>query len=69
MIEVNQEHCRVVRDSLLGERAVDEQTFASLSVLAERLERVRELGMDFSDVAFSPDVMKLRRHKSAVGVS
>jgi hypothetical protein len=69
MIEVNQDHCRIVRDSLLGDRVVDEQTFASLTILAERLERVRKLGMDFSDVSFSPDVLKLMRRKSAVGVS
>jgi hypothetical protein len=65
MIEVNQDHCRIVRDSMSGDRAVDEQTFASLTILAERLERVRKTGMDFSDVAFSPDARNLMRRTPA----
>ncbi|MHC4724092.1 MAG: hypothetical protein ACYS9V_07545 [Planctomycetota bacterium] len=31
-------HCRIVERSLNGKRSVDEQTFASIAVLNERLE-------------------------------
>jgi len=53
------EHCKVVKDGLDGNRVIDEQTFDSLAVLAERLEQVKKLGPAFSDVAFSEAVQKL----------
>ena len=53
-------HCRIVKRSLAGERAVDEQTFASVTILAERLERLRRRGENFGNVAFSPAVSTLR---------
>ena len=61
-------HYRTVEKTLSGERAVDEQTFASLAILAERLERLKKTDSIFSDIEFSPDVKKLSRRKSAVTV-
>ena len=55
------EHCKVVKDGLDGNRLIDEQTFDSLAVLTERLERVKKLGPVFSDVAFSKAVQKLTK--------
>ena len=66
---MNANHCQIVEQSLTGERAVDEQTFASLAVLNERLERLKNLDAVFGDVTFSPDVKKLSRQRSAVAVS
>jgi len=34
-------HCRIVAESLGGQRAVDEYTFGSLAVLSDRLERLK----------------------------
>jgi hypothetical protein len=68
MIGTDSNHCRIVAESLAGEREVDEQTLASLAVLDERLERVRKLDDVFSGVAFSDDVEKLRSTRNAVAV-
>ena len=62
------EHCRILKESLAGERAVNEQTFTSISVLGERLERLKKLDGIFEDVAFSPAVRKMARQKSAIAV-
>ena len=69
MIEVDLNHCQIVRDSLAGKRAVDEQTFASLTILTERLERLKKLGENFSDVVFSSAVEQMIKQKSTVVVS
>jgi len=58
----------IVGDGLCGQRAVDEQTFASVSILAERLERVRSLGKGFSEICFSPAVEELEKQKSAAAL-
>ena len=68
MIEVDTNHCQIVKRSLAGERAVDEQTFASLAILSERLERLKRLGKNFSDVTFSSAAEKLKGQKNAVAV-
>ncbi len=68
MIEVDSNHCQIVEKSLTGERAVDEQTFASLTILAERLQRLKNLDKIFSSVTFSPDVRELKAGKNAVAV-
>jgi hypothetical protein len=68
MLELYPDHCEVVKESLKGTRAIDEQTFASLEVLNDRLERVKKLGGKFTGVAFSPAVEQLRRKPSKVAV-
>jgi len=68
MIGTDSNHFKIVAESLAGERGVDEQTFASLTVLDERLERLRGLGGAFSSIGFSCDVEKLLRQKNAVAV-
>ena len=68
MIRADSNHCRIVAESLAGERKVDEQTFASLAILSERLERLKKLDEAFSGVAFSAAVEKLRSQKSTVTV-
>ncbi len=68
MIEGDWNHSQIVAGSLCGERDVDEQTFASLAVLSERLERLKELDIAFSEVEFSPAVKKLKSRQNAVAV-
>jgi hypothetical protein len=62
------DHCRIISRSLTGERATDEETFASLTILTERLERLKKLDNVFSDIDFSSDVKKLKGRKKAVPV-
>jgi hypothetical protein len=66
---MNANHCQIVEQSLTGERAVDEQTFASLAILNERLEHLKNLDGIFGHVMFSPDVKKLSRRRGTVAVS
>lgn len=68
MIGMESNHCRIVMDSITGERAADEQTFASLTILAERLEQLKKLDKIFGSVTFSPAVKKLARQKSTLAV-
>ena len=68
MIEADSNHCQIVTESLSGERAVDEQTFASLTILTDRLERLKKLGKIFDNVAFSPAVEKLKSRRNTVTV-
>ena len=56
----------IVKNSLDGNRRVDEQTFASIAILKERLQRVKKLGTPFSDINFSPDAKKLANQKKTV---
>jgi hypothetical protein len=62
------DHCRIVSRSLTGERAVDEETFASLTILSERLERLKKVDDVFSGIDFSSDVKKLKSRKNTVPV-
>lgn len=68
MIGMDSNHCQIVEQSIAGERDVDEQTFASLAILSERLDRVRKLDKVFSNVKFSPAVRKLSKQRNAVAV-
>ena len=69
MAELYSNHCQNVAKSLAGEREVDEQTFASLAILNERLEHLKRLDEAYSGVTFSSAVKKLQdRHNTmAVG--
>ena len=68
MIEVDSDYCQIVRDSIAGDRAVDEQTFASLTILTERLERLKKLEKKFSNITFSSAVKKLASQHDAVAI-
>ena len=68
MIESDSNHCQIVGNSLTGDRAVDEQTFASLEILSERLGRLKNNDKIFDGVTFSPEVMELKARNRAVAV-
>jgi len=63
------DHCRIVGRSLAGERPVDEKTYASVAILAERLERLQHSGGLFAGVEFSPDAEALRQRAAVVTLS
>jgi hypothetical protein len=69
MIGTESDHFKVVAGSLVGEREVDERTFASLAILGERLERLKKIDETLSGIEFSPAVVELqsRRRTMAVG--
>jgi len=69
MTEMDSNHCKIVEKSLTGERAVDEKTFASLEILGERLQHLKNIDKIYDGVTFSPDVMELKSQKKAVAVS
>jgi len=68
MIGMDSNHCRIVAGSLVGEREVDERTFASLAILGEQLERLKEIDETYSGIEFSPDVQKLQSQKKSIAV-
>ncbi len=53
-------HYRIVRESVAGDRPVDEQTCASVAILAERLERLKQSSSLFAGVTFSRHVKGLK---------
>lgn len=53
-------YCQIVARTLAGERPFDEQSQASVAVLAERLERLKSHGGLFADVEFSPYLQQLQ---------
>jgi len=69
MTEMESNYFQIVEKSISGERAIDEQTFASLEILGERLERLRDLDPVFGGVTFSPSVSELKASKDTVTVS
>jgi hypothetical protein len=68
MIEGDWNHCQIVERSLCGKREADEQTFASLAVLSERLERLKAVDSTFCGVEFSPDVEQLKEQQNTIAV-
>jgi len=68
MIGTDSNHCRIVAESLAGERGVDEQTLASLAILDDRLERLKKVDEAFSGVVFSNAVEQLRSRSSKIAV-
>ena len=61
-------HCRVVGASLAGEQDMDQAVRASLSVLSERLSRLKQRSSLFAGVQFSPYVRRLRQRSEPVVV-
>jgi hypothetical protein len=69
MYAIGSEHSQIVLDSLTGQRATNEQTFASIGILAEKLETLRKLHRCFLDVEFSPMVSDLVEQESELAIS
>ena len=65
----NIDHCKVVSDSLTGQRPADEQTFASITTLAEKLQTVQKLHRCMIDVEFSPHVQALAEQEMVLAIS
>ena len=59
----------MLRQSLAGDRPVDERTQRSITMLAERLESLKRQHSVFSMVGFSPDMEQLAQQSTAAVVS
>ncbi len=49
----------VVMASLCDRRGIDDETYSSVGILAERLEALKKTNPLFSDIAFSPQVEQM----------
>jgi len=65
MIGTDSVNFELLRETIQGQRPADEQTFDSIAVLAERLERLRQLDKSFANVSFSPDVQRLAKQEKS----
>ena len=65
---VTEGHFDVLNDNLSGTRTIDEHTFASVAVLADRLDRLQRTNPIFGDVSFSPQVEELAHCESISGL-
>ena len=59
MIGMDVDHCQIVSSGLNQSTVAREEILASMTVLNERLERVRSLGGAFAGISFSSDVDSL----------
>lgn len=69
MYTIDLDPCEIVLNSLSNNRTIDEQTFASINTLTERLENVRRLHRSFIDIEFSPQVQALAEQEMKLAVS
>ena len=63
---IESNHCKILQKSLSGKRAIDRQTYASLAVLNDRLQRLKKNSPAYEKVKFSNGVLKLAKKKNAV---
>ncbi|MEN6385110.1 MAG: hypothetical protein ABFD79_07905 [Phycisphaerales bacterium] len=63
------DHCTTVQLSLCGQRPADEQTFASINILADRLRNLKKINSAFANVEFSPQVQALIEQESILAIS
>ena len=68
MIGTDLNHCQIVNESINSERCIDEQTFASLAILSERLEGLKKASPAFASVSFSPALENLAKQKKTMAV-
>ena len=59
MLATEQNEFGIITESLSGCRPTDEETYSSVAVLAERLERLKRSSKLFANITFSPHVEEL----------
>jgi len=69
MLGTERNHFKVITDSLAGDRPTDEETFSSIAVLAERLERLKKTNALFDEVGFSEQVEELALREMISAIS
>jgi len=53
MVSIKIDHHKIVREAISGRRKVDSEVLASMSILEEKLEKLRKLGPQFAEIGFS----------------
>lgn len=69
MLAMECDDFKIITDSLLGSKPIDEKTFSSIAVLAERLERLKRSNTIFDSVTFSPCVSELANRETISAIS
>lgn len=63
------EPVEIVRQALSGQCRINERTHTSTLILAERLDRVKQLGGLFEQIAFSPHMEALLSCRQPAGAA
>ena len=69
MIAMECSDFEVVRNTISGERVMDETALCSVAILAERLDRLRRKSSIFSSISFSPAVEELVEYEMVSALS
>ena len=62
---MSMDHFKIATDAMNGRGRADRQVVESISVLEERLNRLRAMGSEFAEVTFSPAFSNLSAQISA----
>ena len=65
---VTEGHFDVLNDNINGTRPIDERTFASVAVLADRLDRLQRSNPIFGNIGFSPEIEDLANCEAISGI-
>ena len=69
MFEGDIDHIRAVKGALSNDMTVNEKTLWSISVLSQRLKKLKESNPIFADIGFSENVNRLMSKQVASAVS
>jgi len=69
MTRMEFDNLKVVAESLEGKRNVDEDTFASVAILSDKLERLRKISEKYCAVEFSPYVKNIMAKEKVMAIS
>jgi len=59
MFATETDNFQILSQNLNGSREIDEQTFSSVAVLAERMDRLKRSNPLFEQISFSPEIDEL----------
>ncbi len=59
MFEKQRDHFKIINASLAGSSPLDEETFSSVAVLSERLDKLKRSSDQFKDITFSDQLEEL----------
>jgi len=68
MFEDGIDHIRIVNDGLSNDGRVDEKTLWSISILSQRLKKLKESNPIFAEITLSNDVNSLASKQMASAV-
>ena len=69
MSAITDNHFEIISKGLSQGRYADEDTFSSIAVLADRLERLKKSSSLFADVTFSPQIEELASQEMFLAIS